>query len=71
MYLAVKILGPKADSHVRLASVLAAYLLFRDEVLYVARAAIRFNHRISTWFQRVSAPERDHHQRLEVFISGH
>ena len=37
-----------------LASVLAAYLLFRDEVPYVARAAIRFNHRISTWFQRVS-----------------
>lgn len=37
-----------------LASVLAAYLLFRDEVPGPAVALIRFNHRVSTWIQRVS-----------------
>jgi hypothetical protein len=36
-----------------LASVLAAYLLWRDDVPRPARALIRLNHRLSTLFQRV------------------
>ena len=36
-----------------LVSVLAAYLLFRDDVPRPARALIRLNHRLSTLFQRV------------------
>ncbi len=38
-----------------LASVLAAYLVWRDEVPRPARGLIRLNHRLSTLFQRVSA----------------
>ena len=36
-----------------LVSVLAAYLLFRDDVPRSARLLIRLNHRLSTLFQRV------------------
>lgn len=36
-----------------LISVLAAYLLFRDDVPYTVRVLIRVNHRISMMFQRV------------------
>ena len=35
-----------------LASVLAAYLLFRDDVPASARLLIRLNHRLSSLFQR-------------------
>ena len=37
-----------------LAAVLAAYLLWRDATPGFARVAIRANHRISTWFQKVT-----------------
>jgi hypothetical protein len=36
-----------------LISVLAAYLIFRDDVPWLARVLIRVNHRISMLFQRV------------------
>jgi hypothetical protein len=36
-----------------LISVLAAYLVFRDDVPRPARLLIRLNHRLSTLFQRV------------------
>ena len=38
-----------------LISVLATYLLFRDEAPRPARLIIRLNHRLSVLFQRVSA----------------
>jgi predicted membrane protein len=38
-----------------LISVLAAYLIFRDDVPWLARVLIRVNHRISMLFQRVWA----------------
>ena len=39
-----------------LISVLASYLMFRDDVPRGARMLIRLNHRLSTLFQRVRAP---------------
>ena len=40
-----------------LISVLASYLIFRDDVPRGARMLIRLNHRLSTLFQRVRAPQ--------------
>ena len=39
-----------------LISVLATYLLFRDEAPRPARLLIRLNHRLSVFFQRVCSP---------------
>lgn len=36
-----------------LISVLASYIIFRDDVPRAGRLIIRFNHRLSTLFQRV------------------
>eukprot|EP00884_Botryococcus_braunii_P017767 jgi/Botrbrau1/4674/Bobra.33_2s0038.2 len=50
---ALAIMRLSCEKYFVLISVLAAYLLFRDDVPSAARWLIRVNHRISTLFQRV------------------
>ncbi len=53
-----------------LISVLATYLLFRDEAPRPARLLIRLNHRLSVLFQRVRVPLADR-LALQTCVPAH